>query len=101
VNETGVNTNQKDDDNLGGELFIAPSDDSDAQFQGATTVDFARKAIAKRGWFPVSFALLEDPVIAKTRDINPINNTMTTSSISAQDAPILQLEVPVVNWKLA
>jgi hypothetical protein len=32
-----VNTNQKDDKNLGGELFIVPSDDPDARLQGATS----------------------------------------------------------------
>jgi hypothetical protein len=37
VDETGANTNQKDDGNLGGELFIIPSDDPDARLQGATT----------------------------------------------------------------
>jgi hypothetical protein len=37
VDETGVNMNQKDDGNLGGQLFIVPSDDPDARLQGATT----------------------------------------------------------------
>jgi hypothetical protein len=36
VDETGVNTNQKDDGNLGGKLFIVSSDDPDARLQGAT-----------------------------------------------------------------
>jgi hypothetical protein len=37
IDESGVNTNQKDGGNLGGELFIVPSDDPDTQLQGAAT----------------------------------------------------------------
>jgi hypothetical protein len=37
VDETGVNTNQKDDGNLGGERFIVPTDDPDARMVGSTT----------------------------------------------------------------
>jgi hypothetical protein len=37
VDETGVNTNQKDDRNLGSQLFIVPFDNPDARLQGATT----------------------------------------------------------------
>jgi hypothetical protein len=34
-------------------------------------VEFVKKAICKRGWFPVTFAPLEDPAIAKMRDTTP------------------------------
>lgn len=60
-------------------------------------VEFAKKAIAKRGWFPATFALLNDPAIAKTRERN--NNTTTNSSISEPDAPTHQLDVPILNME--
>jgi hypothetical protein len=34
------------------------------------SVEFARKVIHKRGWCPGTFALLEDPAVAKTKDTN-------------------------------
>jgi hypothetical protein len=61
-------------------------------------VEFTKKAVRKRGWYPATYALLDDPVIAKTRDstTDPIKSIMTTSSISEQDAASCR-EVPIVN----
>jgi hypothetical protein len=63
-------------------------------------VEFARKAIRKRGWYPATFALLEDPAIKKTKDADPIDsNITTTSSVSEQDAASCR-QVPVVNLEV-
>jgi hypothetical protein len=62
-----------------------------------SNVEFAKKAIRKRGWYLATYALMDDPAIAKTRDTtNPIKNITTTSSVSEQDAASYR-EVPVVN----
>jgi hypothetical protein len=60
-------------------------------------VEFAKKAIRKRGWYPATYALLEDPAIKKTKDTDPVNsNVTTTSSVSEEDAASCG-QVPVVN----
>jgi hypothetical protein len=40
VDETGCNTNQKDDGHVGGKLFVLPTDDSDVAPIGATDIHF-------------------------------------------------------------
>jgi hypothetical protein len=64
-------------------------------------VEFVRKAIHKRGWYPATFALLEDLAIATTKDANPINSNITTtsSSVSKQDAASCH-QVPAVNLEV-
>jgi hypothetical protein len=60
-------------------------------------VEFAKKAIRKRGWYPATYALLEDPAIKKTKDTDPVDsNVTTTSSVSEEDAASCR-QVPVVN----
>jgi hypothetical protein len=58
------------------------------------------QAFTVRGWYPADFAFLEDPAIAKTKDADPSDsNIMTTSSVSKQDAASCH-QVPVVNLEV-
>jgi hypothetical protein len=69
VDETGCNTNQKDDGHVGGELFVLPVDDDDIAPTGATTdIHFTVLAFTLATGHPIMCAV----IFKSDRDVSEI-----------------------------